>query len=59
MDAAGLLRAAGFALLFRDRRPVDLADLAAATGLEIEAARSVVSTLLPRPAGSTWTGPAT
>jgi len=46
IDAAGLLREAGFALLFRDRRPVDMADLAAATGLEIEAARSAVSTLV-------------
>ena len=44
-DAAGLLREAGFALLFGDRRPVELADLAAATGLEIEAARSAASTL--------------
>jgi hypothetical protein len=45
IDAAGLLREAGFALLFRDRRPVDLVDLAAATGLEIEAASGVVATL--------------
>lgn len=45
IDAAGLIREAGFALLLRDRRPVELADLAAATGFEIEAARSAVATL--------------
>jgi hypothetical protein len=50
IDAAGLLREAGFALLLRDRRPVELADLAAATGLEVEAARSAVTTL----AGAGW-----
>ena len=50
IDAAGLLREAGFALLLCDHRPVKLADLASATGLEIEAARSAVTTL----AGAGW-----
>jgi len=43
--SVGLLREVGFALLLRDRRPVELADLAAATGLEVEAATGAVTTL--------------
>ena len=50
IDATGLLREAGFALLLRDGRPVELADLASAIGLEIEAARRAVTTL----AGAGW-----
>ena len=45
VDAAGLLREAGFALLLRDRQPVEVADLAAAIGIEIPAASSAVTTL--------------
>jgi hypothetical protein len=45
LDAAGLLREAGFALLLRDRRPVEVTDLAEATGLEVEAAAGVVTAL--------------
>jgi Alkylmercury lyase len=45
VDAAGLLREAGFALLFRDRRPVEVADLAAAIGTEAGAAGAAVTTL--------------
>lgn len=50
VDAAGLLRETGFALLLRDRRPVDLAELAGATGLEMQAVKSAVTTL----AGAGW-----
>ncbi|MDO8485519.1 MAG: YfaZ family outer membrane protein [Candidatus Limnocylindrales bacterium] len=45
VDAAGLLREAGFALLLRDRRPVELADLAEAAGLDVQAATSAVASL--------------
>lgn len=45
VDAAGLLREAGFALLFRGRRPVDVAELAAAMGIDIKAAGGAVTTL--------------
>jgi hypothetical protein len=45
LDAAGLLREAGYALLLRDRRPVEVTDLAEATGLEVEAAAGVVTAL--------------
>lgn len=45
VDAAGLLREVSFALLLRDRRPIDLGDLAAATGLDIETASGAVTTL--------------
>src|SRR6266540_2236991 len=45
LDAAGLLREAGFALLLRDRRPVVVADLAAAIGIDAVAGSSAVTTL--------------
>jgi len=45
IDAAGMLREAGFALLFRDQRPVEVADLAAPIGIDMEAARGTVSAL--------------
>ena len=45
VDAAGVLREAGFALLLRDRRPVDVADLATAVGLDTAAAANTVSAL--------------
>lgn len=45
LDAAGLLREAGFALLLRDRQPVEVADLASAIGIDPEAAGSAVSSL--------------
>lgn len=45
LDAAGLLREAGFALLLRDRQPVEVADLAAAIGIDAAAAGSAVTTL--------------
>ena len=45
VDAAGLLREAGFALLFRDRGPVEVADLAAAIGIEACAGGAAVTTL--------------
>lgn len=45
LDAAGLLREAGFALLLRDRRPVEVADLAAAIGIDPGAADAAVTTL--------------
>ena len=44
-DAAGMVREAGFALLLRDHRPVELADLALATGIDVEVARATVSSL--------------
>ena len=49
-DAAGSLREAGFALLIRERRPVGLDELAAATGLGAAATREAVATL----AGAGW-----
>ena len=45
LDAAGLLREAGFALLLRDRQPVEVADLAAAIGIDAAAASAAVTTL--------------
>lgn len=45
MDAAGLLREAGFALLLRDREPVEVTDLATAIGIDVVAAGSAVGTL--------------
>lgn len=45
VDAAGLLREVSFALLLRDRRPIDPADLSVATGLDIETAARAVTTL--------------
>lgn len=45
VDAAGQLREVAFALLLRGRRPVEVADLAAATGLRLDAATSAVATL--------------
>ena len=45
IDAAGMVREAGFALLLRDHRPVEIADLARATGIDVEVARVTVSTL--------------
>ena len=45
IDAAGLLREAGFALLIRDREPIEVADLAEATGIDTGAARAAVIAL--------------
>jgi len=45
LDAAGLIREASFALLLRDRRPVELADVARATGIADTVARDAVATL--------------
>jgi hypothetical protein len=45
IDAAGVLRETAFALLLRDRRPVEIADLAEAVWIDIEAAGDIVSTL--------------
>jgi hypothetical protein len=45
LDAAGLLRQAGFALLLRDREPIDVGDLAAAIGIDAGAAGAAVTTL--------------
>lgn len=45
LDAAGLLREAAFALLLRDRQPVEVADPATAIGIDPAAAGSAVSTL--------------
>ena len=45
VDAAGLIREAGFALLLRDHRPVEVADLATAVGLDAAAAAATVSAL--------------
>jgi hypothetical protein len=45
LDAAGLLRQAGFALLLRDREPIELGDLAAAIGIDAGAAGAAVTTL--------------
>jgi hypothetical protein len=45
IDAAGLLREAGFALLLRDRKPVTVTDLAAAIGINVGAAVPAVTTL--------------
>jgi alkylmercury lyase len=45
VDAPGLIRETGFALLLRDRRPVDLRDLAAASGIDVHDVASAVATL--------------
>jgi hypothetical protein len=45
LDAAGLLREAGFALLLRDREPVEVTDLATAIGIDVGAAGQAVTTL--------------
>ena len=45
IDAAGRIREAGFALLYRDRRPIEVADLAASVGIELDAAETAVTTL--------------
>jgi len=45
IDGRGVLREAGFALLLRDQRPVDVADLAGAIGIDIAAAADTVATL--------------
>lgn len=45
VDAAGQLREVAFAMLLRGRRPVEVADLAAATGLRLDAATSTVAAL--------------
>jgi len=45
VDAAGQLREVAFALLLHRRRPVEVADLAAATGLRLDAATGAVATL--------------
>lgn len=50
VDAAGQLREVGFALLLRHYRPVDVTELAEATGLGAEAAGDAVTTL----AGAGW-----
>jgi hypothetical protein len=50
IDAAGRLREAAFALLLRDRSPLELTDLARLTGLRSEAVGDVVATL----AGAGW-----
>lgn len=45
LDAAGLLREAGFALLLRDRRPVEVTQLATAVGLDRDSADGAVTSL--------------
>ena len=45
VDAAGLLRETAFALLVRDRRPIDVADLAGEVGLQTEVAAASVAAL--------------
>jgi Mn-dependent DtxR family transcriptional regulator len=45
LDAAGLLREPAFALLLRDRQPVEVADLATAIDIDPAAAGSARSTL--------------
>ncbi len=45
VDAAGQLREVAFALLLRGRRPVEVADLAAATSLRLDAATAAAATL--------------
>ena len=45
VDAAGQLREVAFALLLRDRRPIEISALAAATGLRPAATRDAVGTL--------------
>jgi alkylmercury lyase len=45
IDAAGQIRETAFALLYRDRRPVDVGDLAASVGIDLGAAETAVNTL--------------
>jgi hypothetical protein len=45
VDAAGQLREVAFAMLLRERRPIETSQLAAVTGLRPEATRDAVSTL--------------
>ena len=45
VDAAGQLREVAFALLLRGRRPFEVADLAAATSLRLDAATAAAATL--------------
>ncbi len=45
IDAAGQVRATSFALLLRDRRPIEPADITVATGLPDETVRAAVVTL--------------
>lgn len=45
VDAAGLLRESGFALLIRDHRPIEVADLARTIGIDTVAADGAVATL--------------
>lgn len=45
LDAAGLLREAGFALLLRHREPVDVTDMARAIGMDVAAAGPAVTGL--------------
>lgn len=50
VDAAGQLREVAFALLLRDRRPIETSELAAVTGLNHDAIQDAVGTL----AGAGW-----
>lgn len=50
VDAAGQLREVAFALLLRDRRPIETSELAAVTGLRPDSIRDTVGTL----AGAGW-----
>ena len=45
IDAAGLLRETAFALLLRDRKPVEVADLARASGLDNATTTSSIASL--------------
>jgi hypothetical protein len=45
VDAPGMLREIAFGLLLRDRRPVEVADLAAAAGMPLVATQSAVTSL--------------
>lgn len=45
IDAAGQLREAGFALMLLHRRPLELTELAQATGVDLEGVRSGVAAL--------------
>ena len=46
VDAAGLIREAAFALLLRERRPVQPADLARMIGIPVDAAMDALTTLV-------------
>lgn len=50
IDAAGQLREVAFAMLVRDPRPIESSELAAATGLRLEATRDAIGSL----AGAGW-----